>query len=139
MVRVVVDTSVVLKWLNQIDEKYIAEAEKLLEAAKLNKIQLLAPELLKYEIGNVLLVAKKLSGLEIEEALDFFYAIPINFIPETVSLAASSYEIGRNLNITYYDASFISLAKEYNATLVTDNIKHQGRDSGINVVALKDY
>jgi len=33
----------------------------------------------------------------------------------------------------------MSLAKQCNATLVTDNIKHQGKDSSIKVIALKDY
>lgn len=42
-------------------------------------------------------------------------------------------------NITYYDASFIALAKLENAQLVTDNPKHQGKTTEVKVIALQDY
>ncbi len=50
-----------------------------------------------------------------------------------------TYKIAQETNITYYDASFMSLAKQLNATLVTDNIKHQGKATDIKVISLKDY
>lgn len=139
MQKVVVDSSIILKWLNQKDELYLDQAEAVLQDAREGEIQLLAPELAKYEIGNVLLIRKKLSQEQIEETFNFFFALPIQFFPDSFELANSSYKIGQQAKITYYDAAFLALAKQEDATLVTDNIKHQGKSITVKVIALKDY
>ncbi len=137
--KVVVDTSVIIKWLSSDKEELLDSANKLLEDALEEKIELLAPELSKYEVGNVLLFSKKLSSQQGSEVLRQFYTLPINFIPESEELASDAYKLAFELGITYYDASFISLAKQNDAILVTDNIKHQGRSVDITVRSLKDY
>jgi|SRR3990170_7074769 len=140
MTKVVIDSSVAIKWLNQKDEKNLQQAEALfLKAVKDNTIQLLTPELAKYEVGNVLSVAKKLEDKLLSEALKFFYSIPIKFIRDSLELSQIATKIVKDYNITYYDAAFLSLAKQENATLVTDNPKHQAKIKGVKVVALKDY
>ena len=132
MQQVVVDSSVIVKWLNQQNEKDLKQAETLLKDVQHGQIDLIAPELAKYEIGNVLLVVKQLPFAQAREALEFFFSIPITFVPETQTLAESTYRIGQELNITYYDASFLSVAEQLGAPLVTDNIKHQGKTSEMN-------
>ena len=134
----VVDSSVIVKWLNQTKEQNLEQADKILQDAKVGEIELISPELAKYEVGNVL-ITKGVTASEAEISLNILYAFPITFITESLELAEQTYLLADKLGITYYDASFLSLAKQYNATLVTDNIKHQGKDSSIKVVALKDY
>lgn len=136
---IVVDSSVLVKWLHQKDELYLEQADQLLNEAQSGETTLLAPELAKYEVGNALLFGKKLSLDEANSIFSSFYLFPIQFIPESKDLANETYKIAQEVGTTYYDASFMSLAKQYNATLVTDNIKHQGKDSNTKVVALKDY
>ncbi len=63
----------------------------------------------------------------------------MTFITESHQQAKETYSIAHNSGVSFYDASFMSLAKQYGATLVTDNIKHQGKDPQIKVIALKDY
>lgn len=137
--KIVVDSSVIVKWFNTKDEENLIDADKLLADALKGDIELLAPELAKYEVGNVLLFSKKLLPKETIIPFHAFFASPIQFIPQSEELAKETYEIAFNLGITYYDASFLSVAKQYNATLVTDNTKHQGKASDIKVVSLKDY
>jgi len=139
MIKIVVDSSVVIKWLNQHNENLIEQADGLLLNAMEQKIELIAPELVKYEIGNVLLTSKQLSISEASEAIEFFFSIPINFVIETQELAESTYKIGQELKITYYDASFLSVAEQLGATLVTDNVKHHGKSTKVKVIPLKDY
>lgn len=139
MRKVVIDSSVIVKWLNQQNEKHLSQAESLLNAVRTQELELLVPELAKYETGNALLVTKKLSQDQAKEALELFFSLPITFVPETREMAESTYEIGLEFNITYYDASFLSLAKQFNAVLVTDNIKHQGRAKDIKVISLQNY
>ena len=136
---IVVDSSVIIKWISQDNEKHLDKVDKILEDAQKNKILLITPELARYEIGNVLLFGKNLSLEQAKIALTEFYKLPVSFIPESEELSKETFKLAFNLKITYYDASFLALAKLYNAILVTDNTKHQGRNSNIKVTALTDY
>lgn len=135
----VIDSSVIIKWLNQDKEENLNSANRFLDDALEGRIYLLAPELAKYEVGNTLLFSKKLSSEQGSQVLKQFFTLPVSFIAESEQLAKETYSLASRLGITYYDASFLSLAKQYGATLVTENIKHQGKNSSIKVLALKDY
>lgn len=139
MTSLIIDTSVAVKWLNQDNEEHIEKADKILEDARDGKVELFAPELLKYEVGNALLFGKKISGNDIKDLMNIFYSLPITFVPENRYLANETYILAQNLSITYYDASFISLAKQNGAILVTENIKHQGKSVDIVVKSLREY
>ena len=138
MKPIVVDSSVTVKWINQIDEKLLDQADKLLADAQGGTISLLAPELSKYEIGNALL-NKKLDLAKAYQSLGTVYQLPITFVSETEELANQTYQIAKLGSITYYDAAFVALAKRENAVLVTDNPKHQARQLDVKVIPLKDY
>lgn len=138
MKDVVVDTSVTVKLLNAQQEQYIKQANKLLLDAQEGKISLFAPELSRYEIGNAIW-KKKLEMPFAQDTLRTAYNLPIQFIKETYELAYQTYEVAIKSNITYYDASFIALAKKYGAVLVTDNVKHQGKTSEVKVIPLSKY
>lgn len=138
MKSAVVDSSVSVKWINQIDEKLLDQADKLLTDAHAGSVSLLAPELSKYEIGNALL-KKKLDLPRAYESLGTVYQLPITFVPESEELAKDTYKIAQEAKITYYDASFIALAYQENAILVTDNPKHQEKNKEVEVIPLSQY
>ncbi len=137
--KLVIDSSVIIKWLNQDKEAGIAQADKIMSNALELKVELFAPELAKYESGNVLLKGKQLSPREANILLDTLYSLPITFVSESEDLAKDAFLLAYTHNITYYDAAFLSLARQYDATLITDNIKHQGKSSQVKVIALKNY
>ena len=137
--NLVVDSSVMVKWLNFTDEKNLEQADKVLADALQGKVKLIAPELAKYEVGNVLLLKKKLSSKTVNIPIQTLYASPIQFVQESEDLARETFYLAEDLKITYYDASFLSLAKQHNAALVTENIKHQGKVSKIKVIPLAKY
>lgn len=139
MFRLVIDTSVAIKWLNQDNEKDIEKADRILLDVERGNAALLAPDLLKYEVGNVLLKGKQLSFDQAKICLDTLYSLPITFVSETEDLSSATFRLAHKLNITYYDAAFIAVAKDYEARLITDNIKHQGKPSGVKVTSLKNY
>lgn len=138
MKNVVIDTSVIVKLLNDQQEKYIKQANKVLLDTQKGKISLFAPELSRYEIGNAIW-KKKLDMPFAQDALEVAYDLPIQLVEETYKLACQTYEIAIESNMTYYDASFIALAKKYDAALITDNIKHQGKALAIKVIPLVRY
>lgn len=138
-IQIVVDTSVIIKWLNYKDEDHLKQAQILLDHIEMGKVVAIVPELVKYEVGNALLKGKRLKSPEIEDALDAFSKLPFHVISPSFDELSDIYEIASILNTTFYDATFIGLAKIYNATLVTANPKHQKHFPGINVIPLKDY
>ena len=135
----VIDSSVIIKWLSSDREKNLDNADNILVDAQNGRVELMAPELAKYEVGNVLLFSKKLSPGQVKTVLAKFYNLPFSFIGESEELAKETFKLAFNLKITYYDASFLSLAKQYDATLVTENIKHQGKSTKVKVKSLQDY
>lgn len=139
MQKLVIDSSVMVKWLHQENEQFIDQADAIIDDAKKNQVELLAPELAKYEVGNALLVKKKLTPEQAKTLLGSLYSIPIRFIYESEDIANETYKIADKAIITYYDASFLSLAKKYGAVLVTDNVKHQGKASEVKVIPLAKY
>lgn len=83
--------------------------------------------LTKYEIGNVLwketLLLKRLSieeALEATSLLDKVLKIMVIVDPQNSSLTL---KLAYNLQITYYDASYIAASAENNAKLITDDIR----------------
>lgn len=137
--RIVIDSSVIVKWLSSQDEKLIPQANKILQDAKEEKIELFTSELAKYEVGNALLTKKHLTPAQASISLATIQSLPVQFVTETEESAKQTYELGYAHKLTYYDAAFITVAKQYNAILITDNIKHQGKTKEVKVIALKDY
>ena|SRR3989338_1698408 len=135
----VVDSSVAVKWLNRKNEKYTKQADKILTDVQEEKTYMIMPELAKYEIGNSL-VNKQMSVRNTQNSLATYFSIPIQFIPQDQDQAENAAQIAHQNKITFYDASFMALAKEQRAILVTDNPKHQNKKvGGLKVISLKDY
>lgn len=139
MQKLVIDSSVIVKWLNQQDEERLVQADKILKDTEEDRVTLLVPELAKYEIGNALLIRKKLSINEAVITFNTLFTFPIQFVVLSEDLAHETYKIAQEANITYYDASFIALAKQENAKLITDNPKHQAKLASILVKPLAEY
>ncbi|OGM32491.1 hypothetical protein A2803_03420 [Candidatus Woesebacteria bacterium RIFCSPHIGHO2_01_FULL_44_21] len=111
---IAVDSSVIIKWLNSDSEDNLDKADALLKS-------------------------KQLAVNKAKTVLEKFYNLPILYVNESQKLAQSTYEFASKFGLTYYDASFISLASQFGAILVTDNIKHQGKVKEVKVVELKNY
>lgn len=135
----VIDSSVAVKWLNRQDENYTKQADKILKDVQEEKSYIMMPELAKYEVGNALL-NKQMSLPNTLGSLATYYSIPIQFVPQDQQQAQNATQIAFENQVTFYDASFMALAKEYNVDLVTDNPKHQKKTiQGLKVISLKDY
>src|SRR3989338_5427642 len=96
----VVDNSVMVKWINAQDEDHLEQANQILIDVEADKAKLLAPELAKYEIGNALLY----KGLDLPAAkasLGTIYSLPITFLPMTDQQADETLEIAQEKKITY--------------------------------------
>lgn len=135
----VLDSSVIIKWLNRINEEDLDRSDRLLDKFEKGKITVTVPMLVKFEIGNALLKGKKLVIPEALDALDAFYKLPLQFVDLEVSSAKSIYEIAYSYDMTYYDATFIHLSQLLDYPLITANPGHQKKFPGVKVIPLKDY
>lgn len=54
--KIVVDTSVLIKWVKTKDEKLLREARRLLTSIERRPLEVHVPALLLYEVGNILLL-----------------------------------------------------------------------------------
>lgn len=112
----IVDASVVLQWLvQQPSGPWLA----LLAEHREGTEPLAAPELIHYEIANVLIRKLPLSVDEALDAWDRLLALDI----ETYTLGAEQYSdsmrLARDEKLTVYDASYLALARVLRAKLVT--------------------
>ena len=131
----IVDSSVIVKWLNQTKEESVEQSDRIIDEAIEGNVELFTTELAKYEIGNVL-IKKKLLFNEAKTSLVTLYSLPLTFVTLSQDLAEETYSLAEKFNMTYYDASFLSLAKQFGVPLITENVKHQGKSTKIKVIPL---
>jgi predicted nucleic acid-binding protein len=106
-----------------------------------DRIDLLAPGLIRYEIGNALRFHPGSSPKELADAVKTIGDMQIDtaeLVPETVTAAS---EIAFQERITFYDAVYIALAERNTAKLLTDDLllyKKASRKRNL-LHLLKDY
>lgn len=86
MDKLVIDSSVAVKWF--VPEPYSGEAQLILNRFQRGTLDLLAPDLLYAEIGNILWKKQRTQGLPAnvaEAILQQFRAIPFEITPCTES------------------------------------------------------
>lgn len=137
--KIVIDSSVLVKWISNQKEKHLVQADKILKEAQKNKVEIYTSELAKFEVGNALLKGRALELPQAYTSLATIYKLPITFVSETEGLARATYRISKKHGLTYYDGSFLALAENYKATLITDNPKHQQKAKEIMVKSLASY
>jgi predicted nucleic acid-binding protein len=127
----VIDASVVAKWyLN--DENLIDKAEDFLVRLLANEIILHAPEILRYELGHLLISAKRQSERPIdrnqcEEAYRTFCELPIIFHQLNDIQRQEVLSFANDFNKGFYDSSYIWLAGHLGCQWVTAE-KRLGRE-----------
>jgi len=117
--KVVLDSSVLVKWFKTRDEDLVEEARLLLAEADGRALEVHVPALLLYEVGNILLKKTRLDGPGLKEAVRHLASLPFIVAPPAGLLLVRSARLGRELDLTFYDASFLALAIELDCTCIT--------------------
>lgn len=109
--RVVIDASVVLKWLLN-DEECVSQAVGIRDAHLIYKeMQLVAPELMIYEIANGLVMATRRERLSPVQAREGLVAILDVGIQVTSADAERTLNLAEKHTLTAYDAAYIVVAE----------------------------
>ena len=117
--KIVVDSSVLIKWVKTRDEELVPQARQLLGQIDRRRVEVHVPALLLYEVGNILLVKTSLEAAALEDAVRSLEALPLLVAPPATPLLRRAARLGRRFGLTFYDASFLALAAEMDCPFVT--------------------
>ncbi len=129
--KIVVDSSVLIKWVKARDEDLVKEARRLLGEIERHPLEVHVPALLLYEVGNVLLMKTDLAPEDLGAALDQLDALPLIVAPPAPPLLRRAGRLGRQLGLTFYDAAFVALAVELDCLFVTADKRLWERARGL--------
>ena len=119
----VLDTSVVIKWFSNLDEGDLEKADWLRELYLKEKVQFLFPDLLLYELNNVLRYKPDFDFEKIRKAVATIELMEIPIQPYQHQIGAEAVELAVQYDLTVYDSYFIALAKEEGFKLITADQK----------------
>jgi predicted nucleic acid-binding protein len=115
---IVLDASVVLKWILGDEEK--GEKAKLYRDSHVSGEEIVAVhDLFFYEIANVLTTKTKLSTGDIVEAFSLIWNFDFDIFNFGLEEFLAGITLSRRYRITLYDAAYISLAKRLKCPFVT--------------------
>lgn len=126
MEKVIIDTSVAVKWF--IKESGSQKAVKLLEDYKDKRIKILVPQIISLELVNALYFAARFEGKILKEALKSFYHLNLSLAPLNELFLQESSLFMQKFNIGIYDALFIALAEKEKIPLITADKKHHRKE-----------
>jgi predicted nucleic acid-binding protein len=124
--RLLLDTSVLIKWFHAEGEAELAEARSLRSAHVNGDLDVHMIDLALYEIGNVLVRALSWDPLDVADQLDDLLAIvgpPLMVSPDWLRQAAL---LAHQHNLSFYDASWAAASAELKVPLVSADRKLQG-------------
>lgn len=119
MDKIVVDSSVVIKWF--VTEPLSEEARRVLEGYQSGALTLIAPDLLAAEIGNIVWKKFRLQGLakqDAEQIVAAFRELNIELTP-SVELLEDALRIAMTHERTVYDSLYIALSEREKCVFIT--------------------
>lgn len=119
----VLDTSVVAKWYSKKDEEDLEKAIKLRESYFNKEIKIFIPDLVFYELSNVLRYNKKITEEDTKNALESLFYMQFEIIYPDFEIIKLAICYAYQKDITVYDSIFISVAKLLKAEFITADYK----------------
>lgn len=116
--RVVLDSSVIIKWFRR-NEVLQEQALELRQIYLDGRISIHVPELLIYEIANVLRHKSDMDRSKVQQALQSLFDMQIGIEHINPEMMERVINIAYSNNITVYDAIFVTLAEHLEADFIT--------------------
>ncbi len=119
MTRLLIDTSVLIKWFHSDGESELEQARTLRSAHVTGELDAHMLDLAFYEVGNVLTRALRWTATDVADQLDDLSAIlgpPLVMTPAWLRHAATLADIH---TLSFYDASWAAAAVELGVQLIS--------------------
>jgi predicted nucleic acid-binding protein len=117
--RLLIDTSILIKWFHSEGENELPQARALRSAHVAGDLDAHILDLAAYEVGNVLSRALRWSGADVADQLDDLHVIvgpPVAMTPVWLRRAA---ELAHTHALSFYDASWAAAALELGIPLIS--------------------
>lgn len=132
---IVLDASVVLKWIFD-DEDGADRVARLKDAHVAGNEIVAVPDLLFYEIGNVLTTKTRLSEAAVAEAFSLLWEFSLERFDLGLEEFQGGLALSRKYKITLYDAAYVELSRRLKCTFVTADKKLYEKVKSIKSVEL---
>jgi predicted nucleic acid-binding protein len=132
---IVLDASVVLKWFFA-DEDGGEHAERFKNAHVSGREIIAVPDLLFYEIGNVLATKTRLPEASVAEAFSLLWDFSLERFDLGLDEFQSSLALSRKHKITLYDAAYVELSRRLKCPFVTADRKLYERIKSMRSIEL---
>jgi len=121
--RIVIDSSVVIKWF--LDEEDSDKARHIYDNFEEGILTLIAPDLLNVEIGSIMwkhVVHRGMSDEDAQDVMDRYIELELNLVP-TTDLLYEAYRIAVTYKRSIYDSMYIALSVQEGSQLLTADKK----------------
>lgn len=122
MEKIVVDSSIVVKWF--VDEVDSLKARQLFKEHQEERISFYAPDIIIIEVVNALFFKADFPKNQLEDVVRKLFQAEIKFVYLEQDLIQKSVDIMIEHKIASYDALFIALAQDLDCPLITNDRKH---------------
>lgn len=134
---VVLDASVALKWFRQ--ESDTAAAFAIRHAIIERTLTVRVPDLIRYEVANVLVWKGQTGAEDAIEALGTLEQLPWYIAHPSREILATAVSIADRYRTSVYDAVYVALALEDSAPLITADEKLIAKLNHPKVIHLRDF
>ena len=101
------------------------------------RIEIAVPDLLFYEVGNILLFVRSRPAIaDALEALHDLFSMPLAVAAPAADAAETALRLAAAYGLSYYDAAYLALAESLDCTLVTADRRLARRAGGSGRVRL---
>ncbi len=132
--KYVLDASVVIKWF--VKEEDSEETIELLNEYNQGKCEIAVPDLLIYEVANVLRYNPKFSHTDTLGCIRSIHNLDLDVVELVELIVESALGISYERKISFYDALYIAVAKEIGYEFITADEKLYGLVSDLPFVRL---
>ena len=123
MASVVIDASIILKWVLPSDnEPYQNNALELRNLFVNNEIEVFTPTLWYFEVANLL--ARKFPDYADRQLMELKILLAATEVTISPTVQSNILRLTTKHHVTFYDASYHAVAMEKNATLITADEKY---------------
>ena len=135
---VIIDTSVVYKWFDKAEEDRNI-AMLILKKHLLKQDEIIVPDILLYEIGNVWSTKSSFQIANIKNNLKKLKDYSLTIIPIDFKIITMAVEFAKQHTTSVYDATYAVLATEKKCSFITSDRKFVNQTNQTYIKHLEEY
>lgn len=135
----ILDTSVVVKWFSEYNEDDMEKALSLRDKILEGEFNIIAPDLLFYELANVLRYNSRFTNKDVKDAVKSVYDMEFEVRGIDATITAHAIDMAFKFDVTVYDSCVMAISQIEDKPFVTADYKFAKKTKGFkNIVRLSE-